>query len=533
MQQIKKSSLNNSLIIVISSLLTSYFFIQVYPIEQRAVDAGLVLAKFVNYPDQTSPMTEYYLRSWTSIHQITKFFLNLNWSIINVSQLIIFITATFYFLGIALTINSASRSILITILVAFMILAFQKNFGDTDYPSMIFSEHTYGMLSLAIVTFIFGLLFSGNLFLAGFFSALSISIHPIIGIWITGIIFISLIFNKYFFKFSLNYNKLIKGFSVGIILTVISLYSYYMLTADFTSSFDLESYNNYMKYWEGHRTSSEYHPEYFIKTLVLLVCACLAITGLKNNLTENFRFGIICVLASIIFSTIIYFIYKIFFPYMPNLITLIMPTRFTILHSVIGWPLILSLLFVFVKKFGIMNKVTNNFAEILIFLIVLLYSASHYKGLIKLQNLLTKNQFVQTMSLEDKNFWNEIKNVRPDGYIITSYSSSSISMRKSLKPVMLDVSSFDFVPYFPNTAKSLAKIIEEIYGIDFTNPPLESKNRGSLSDKIIKINFEKHSKKKWQQLFKDFNLIGVIVPINWKMKLTPYAKGSRFIFYVI
>ena len=138
MQQIKKSSLNNSLIIVISSLLTSYFFIQVYPIEQRAVDAGLVLAGFVNYPDQTSPMTEYFIKSWTSVHQIAKFFFNLDWSILNVSKLIIFITATFYFLGIVLTINSASRSIVIAILVAFMILAFQKNFGDTDYPSMIF-----------------------------------------------------------------------------------------------------------------------------------------------------------------------------------------------------------------------------------------------------------------------------------------------------------------------------------------------------------------------------------------------------------
>ena len=155
MQQIKKSSLNNSLIIVISSLLTSYFFIQVYPIEQRAVDAGLVLAGFVYYPDQTSPMTEYFIKSWTSIHQIAKFFLNLDWSILNVSKLIIFITTVFYFLGIMLTVNSASRSILIGILVAFMILVFRKSFGDTDYPSMIFSEHTYGMLSLAIVTFIF------------------------------------------------------------------------------------------------------------------------------------------------------------------------------------------------------------------------------------------------------------------------------------------------------------------------------------------------------------------------------------------
>ncbi|SVE61130.1 uncharacterized protein METZ01_LOCUS513984, partial [marine metagenome] len=229
----------------------------------------------------------YFIKSWTSIHQIAKFFFNLDWSILNVSKLIIFITTVFYFLGIMLTVNSASRSILIGILVAFMILVFRKSFGDTDYPSMIFSEHTYGMLSLAIVTFIFGLLFSGNLFLAGFFSALSISIHPIVGIWITGIIFISLIFNKYFFKFSLNYNKLIGGFSIGIILTIISLYSYYISTADFTSSFDLVSYNNYMKYWEGHRTSAEYHPEYFIKTFILLVCACLAMVGLKNNLTEN------------------------------------------------------------------------------------------------------------------------------------------------------------------------------------------------------------------------------------------------------
>jgi hypothetical protein len=218
---------------------------------------------------------------------------------------------------------------------------------------------------------------------------------------------------------------------------------------------------------------------------------------------------------------------------MPNLITLIMPSRFTIVHSVIGWPLILSLLFVFVKKIEIKSKITNNFATILIFLIILLYSASHYKDLIKLQNLLIKNTSTQIASLEDKNFWNEIKNVQLDGYIITSFSSSTISMRKSLKPIMLDVTSFDYVPYFPNTAKSLAKIIEEIYGIEFTNPPLEFKNSGSLSDKIIKINFEKYSKKKWQQLFKDFNLIGVIVPIDWKMKLTPYARGSRFIFYVI
>ena len=142
---------------------------QVYPIEQRAVDGGLILAKMVNYPDQISPMKEYYFKSLTSLHLISKLFLNLNWSFINISKFIIFLTTIFYFIGIALTINSATRSTLTAILIALMILIFQKNFGDTDYPSMIFSEHTYGMISLAIVTFIFGLLFAGSLFFMGFF----------------------------------------------------------------------------------------------------------------------------------------------------------------------------------------------------------------------------------------------------------------------------------------------------------------------------------------------------------------------------
>ena len=74
-----------------------------------------------------------------------------------------------------------------------MILIFQKNMGDTDYPSLFFSEHTYGMMSLALVTCIFGLLISGNLFLGGLLSSLLISIHPLVGAWLTGIIIVTLI----------------------------------------------------------------------------------------------------------------------------------------------------------------------------------------------------------------------------------------------------------------------------------------------------------------------------------------------------
>ena len=531
MKIITINNLTNFLIIFVSALFVGYFFMQVYPFEQRAVDAGMVLAKLVNYPDQISPMREYFLKSWTSIHQLSKLLLNLNWSFLGVSKLIIFLTAIIYFLGITLTINSASRSTVVAILIALMTLIFQKNFGDTDYPSMIFSEHTYGMLSLAIVTFIFGLLFAGSLFFTGFFAAILISIHILVGIWINGIIIICLILNKYFFKYSINYNILIRGFVIGIILTIISFVYHQILTTDFISYFSLDAYDNYMKYWEGHRNETEFHIEYFLKTLILFGFGIFCLIALKNNLTENFKFGLICVLTSIFLSTVFYFSYKIFHSYMPDLIIRTMPARYTIMHSIVGWPLILGMLFVFIQKFEKKNKIFNNSAYFLIILIILFYSVSHYKVFIKLQNLFV-NKTVEIISVGDKNFWNLVKSHDFDGYILTSFSSSTISMRKTLKPIILDVSSFDFVPYHPNAAKNMSTIIEKIYGISFANPPMEIRNRPYLSDEIIKLSFEKYSRKKWQQLSKDFNISAIIVPINWKIDLISQAEGKRFAFYI-
>ena len=137
----------------------------------------------VSYPNEISPMKEYFLKSWTLLHQISNFFLIFNWSFSSISKFLIFLITIIYFVGIILVVNSATKSIYLSVLISLMILVFQKNFGDTDYPTLFFSEHSYGMFSLAIATCIFGCLLSGNLFFAGFLTSVLISVHPIIGIW--------------------------------------------------------------------------------------------------------------------------------------------------------------------------------------------------------------------------------------------------------------------------------------------------------------------------------------------------------------
>ena len=399
----KKNSFNPTIIFILT-LFVGYFFAQIHTFEQRAVDAALVLSNLVHYPDQISPMKEYFFKSWTSLHQISKLLLSINLSFLSISKLIIFLTAILYFTGIVLTINSATKSIFLSILTALIILIFQKNLGDVDYPTLFFSEHTYGMVSLAMVTCIFGLLLSGSLFLAGLFSSLMISIHPIVGLWISAVIISSLIINKYYFKIKLNQKRFIKGFIIGTIFTSISFVSYYILIADFNSYFDLESYNNYMKHWEGHRNETGFHPEYFLKTLIVFIFGLLSLILFGNRFTKDFKFGMLCILISIIVSSIFYFLYKFFYPNIPDLFVRLMPTRFTILHSVIGWPIILGTLFVIIKNFEGKFYIPNNFGYIFIIFIIFYYSASHYKVFIKIQTLFINNTSKQIMLIEAKKF---------------------------------------------------------------------------------------------------------------------------------
>ena len=523
----------NAMVIFISVLVTGYFFSTIHNFEQRAVDAGLVLAEIVVYPDQISPMKEYFLKSWTSINQISKLLLDFNISLKVISKIIIFLVSILYFFGVLLTVNSTTRSIFLSILLSVMILVFQKNMGDTDYPSLFFSEHTYGMLSLALVTCIFGLLISGNLFLGGVLSSLLICVHPLVGAWLTGIIIITLIINKYFFRINYNRKNLIKGLSVGLILTFISLFYHLYIVSDFESQFDLQSYESYMKYWEGHRVENIYHLEYFSKTFLLFVFILLSLKTFKNKFTENFRFGILFILNSIIFSTFFYFFYKFFYAYMPDIVYRIMPTRFTIIHSVIGWPIILSIVFVLLKNFKNKKKIFKNLSYSLILFIVIGYSTSHYKVFIKLKNLWLINSSTHQKFTEEDKFWNRIKNENFHGYILTSFSTSTISMRKTLKPILLDVSSFDFVPYFPNTAKNVSLIIEKIYGIPFDRPPKNIINRPFLPDENIRYNFENYSNEKWKELSKNFNFKAIIIPSDWVINLPLKIKSKNFSFYVI
>ena len=535
MKPIKLNQIVSSLITIAFALLIAYFCAQVFLHEQVAVDGGLVLSKKIIYPDNFSPSVDWFFGTWTSTYQISALLFKLNWSILNISKFFIFIIAIFYLLGAMSVIHAFTKSIVIALLISFVILIFQKNFGDTDYPTLFFTSHTFGAISLALTTCIFGLVFLGNFFWVGFLSILLISAHPIIGIWTNSIILISIIFVKLVLKEKLNLNSWLYGIAIGTIITAVSFYFYYSESYYSSSPVDIEALNNYFKYWEGHRTMiTEYHPEYFLKTLLLFVLGVFSLLKLQS-LKKSVKLGILTVLISIFSSSLIYFVYKIFhgninFPFW---FIQMIPTRFTIMHSVIGWPVILGIVFVIIKEYTKGKKSFQHLAPFTIIFVVLFYTIQHNKVLFSIKNSYVKNASYEKILFKKNHFWETVKNTEFKGYILTSEASSTITFRKGLKPILLNPGIIDMVPYFPKTASRLAIIIEEIYGILFANPPLEFRNRAAISDDFIKLNFEKYSKEKWQDLSDKFKIDAIVIPVSWNIKLVPFTKNNRFAFYIL
>ena len=141
-------------------------------------------------------MKYYYHNSWTLLHQIAEILLNFGLSIDNSSRVILFLSTLCFGISSFLIVNKLTFNKYLALLVSILMLILQKNFGDTDYPSLIFSNQSYGMFSLALASLIFSLILNENFKYSGFFTLLLISVHPVIGFWMLSILVISLIIYK-------------------------------------------------------------------------------------------------------------------------------------------------------------------------------------------------------------------------------------------------------------------------------------------------------------------------------------------------
>ena len=151
------NSLQNNIIVYITLIIFCIFLSFSHSLLQVSVDSGLALSNIVKYPDPQSPMKYYYFNSWTILNQFSEILLRIGLSVENTSRFILFLSSLCFALSAFLIVKKITSKKYLALIISLLMLIFQKNLGDTDYPSLVISNHTYGMVSLAVTSLIFAL----------------------------------------------------------------------------------------------------------------------------------------------------------------------------------------------------------------------------------------------------------------------------------------------------------------------------------------------------------------------------------------
>ena len=91
---------------------------------------------------------------------------------------------------------------------------------------------------------------------------------------------------------------------------------------------------------------------------------------------------------------------------------------------------------------------------------------------------------------------------------------------------------FDYIPYYPYTVTEIKLIIEEVYGIPFSNPPIKHLG-GIWYDTWYEELFTSRDYKDWLNLSTKYNISGIIVPSNWNLKIKDKIVSKKFTAYII
>ena len=513
------------------------------------IDEALLISNKVTIPDNNSPQLILLKKSITIVSYLQSLLLKLDLDIFRISQITLLISSLFFFSGIYLVVLNLLKSVfsknlrIVSFLFTVLVFIFDSHLPHTDYPNAFFSDATSGIFSIALSTLIFGLIAGGKNKSVVFFSILLIFIHPIQGLWISGILLLTYILIIFLSEKKITYKKIKRIIFIFFILTTVFLYYFFSHSNSFVSiNEDRNLLEVWLNNWETHRNNITFNFNYLkITSLLFLICVIYIFIFKRKN-KNLFNFFLSLGLTSSI-SSLIYILYKIFYTSLPLFIITPMPTRFINTHSMIAYPVILMSGLILVKFISDYLKINKNLPLMIVVIIFSLFTLfdHRYKSLNERFNSIYKNRFESVYNNffthlinDDKKkyttkFWNEFREaVNAQHYTLVTRTTENKSYRFGLKPYILKPTSFDYVFYSPSSIDQTIKILEEIYDLDFFND-----NLVEFTEDHIKTVFENKKNDDWKKIYKNFNVKYVFVPHEWEINLKIKLKNEKFTLYEI
>jgi hypothetical protein len=520
---------------------------------QEGLDGALVLAGIVHYPPQ-SPMYQYFLGSWTIIHQLGALLLRVGLDQSYVGELLFLVPCALLVGAYAAIVYCFSGQFLLSLLAAplcFLTNPLAKFFASPDYADLglLWSQppvQTFGFWAHAGSVWVVGCVAAGRRALAGFSAVVLIAVHPVLGVYMVALLVVTLLAGKLFL--GLGVQGFVRGAALGACVTIASFAAYLMTRPDLSGPIDQTAYDAYMTAWDTHR-SHVMTPEIAARIAVAAAIA-IGVLGVFIILARPRREPALqtsgLVLLAIAASTIAYFAMHLTPDLLPEIFTRAAPGRLLNVQAFLSTPMALGLA-VFAAGQAARDWTTEATATrlrraipVVACVIVAAELAAH---ILSRRNLMIDDARLMAAtrgpsdasvtSGDSAAFWRDVRQLGITRQVLASRSASRPALDDGHLPVALNVGSFDFIPYIPRTAGTVARIVEQGYGVSFTDPPPDMRHGGALPPNGGRQYWAQLSIDGWCRISRDLDVAALVAPTDWTIGLPRLASGAEFTMYKI
>lgn len=141
------------------------------------------------------------------------------------------------------------------------------------------------------------------------------------------------------------------------------------------------------------------------------------------------------------------------------------------------------------------------------------------------------NQKTHFYNWENDSVYNQL--YKGQGMVLTGPGADSWFPACTRRPVLY-YGTPQLVIYALESGPEFNRIFQNVYGVDFLNPPKESLTTGlNYPKKMVKALWESRTQEEWRKIKEDFSVSDVVVTSDWKLKLPEVIRNNRLALYKI
>jgi len=500
----------------------------------RTVDLSLVQSGLIRYPDD-SVMKIYFETNNLPAQVITRA-LKLGIDAKYLDTLLIWISMSLSVAAFSLPIYAFTKFFKLSLSISLIInnapigatalgfpglaLWFFPWAGSSTYPDFrYYTSHTPGFLGFLIFLIVIGLLLNNVLTISGVLAGLNIAVHPFYGFISIAFWVMVLIGLAKDFKLRQVMNKAIY-LSVGCLLSAFSLFN--SRKSQFgDSSYSQSDMDSYLRNWDSHRSDDlSYNWKAFL--LFLIAFGVLQIIASSRPLLEsNLIFVVKGIQVLNVISVLAYSYHvlgaqrlhqNIFMQAQVGRLQLaigylLTPLIFGVLVSRISSEKQIVLPWFWRKVPSIKSTTIKKFTQICAILAIITV-------LNNLNDISKKNS--TEFNSSSRSIDCDTYMLGEDSLVLASQSTTIPIFRICELPIILDATSFDFIPYLPQTLMGVKKIIESGYGLDFDSPANDI-NCGCIPEVLHRNIWESRTEQEWLSIARELKFSAIAAPAKWNI----------------